>query len=77
MRLLVSWGQLLGTYSGGLFLVPVIDLFAGPGGLGEGFSSLIDREGKPVFQIVLSIECDQTAHQTLRMQILRIKVLKS
>lgn len=68
MRLLVSWGQLLGTYSGGLFLVPVIDLFAGPGGLGEGFSSLIDREGKPVFQIVLSIECDQTAHQTLRMR---------
>lgn len=49
-------------------MVPVIDLFAGPGGLGEGFSSLVDQEGNPVFQIVLSIERDRIAHQTLRMR---------
>jgi DNA (cytosine-5)-methyltransferase 1 len=44
--------------------VPVIDLFAGPGGLGEGFSS-IKSNGRNVFQLKLSVEKDQSAHQTL------------
>lgn len=45
--------------------IPVIDLFAGPGGLGEGFSSVFNDDGKPVFDIKLSIEKDEFAHKTL------------
>lgn len=48
-------------------LIPVIDLFAGPGGLGEGFSSL-KKHGKNVFQLKLSVEKDQSAHQTLMLR---------
>jgi DNA (cytosine-5)-methyltransferase 1 len=47
--------------------IPVIDLFAGPGGLGEGFSSL-HRDGKRIFKIKLSIEKDPVAHQTLELR---------
>ena len=49
-------------------MIPVIDLFAGPGGLGEGFSSLIDENGHPVFQTIMSVEKDPQAHQTLRLR---------
>lgn len=49
-------------------LVPVIDVFAGPGGLSEGFSALGRREGKPFFQIALSIEKDIFAFQTLLLR---------
>ena len=48
--------------------IPVIDLFAGPGGLGEGFSALRSPEGTPFFQIVLSIEKEYHAHQTLTLR---------
>ena len=48
--------------------IPVIDLFAGPGGLGEGFSSLHDEEGERIFKIKLSIEMDALAHQTLELR---------
>jgi DNA (cytosine-5)-methyltransferase 1 len=48
--------------------IPVIDLFAGPGGLGEGFSSLCDEYGNHCFKIVLSIEKEQNAHQTLELR---------
>lgn len=47
--------------------IPVIDLFAGPGGLGEGFSAL-QTGGKPAFKIKLSIEKDPLAHQTLQLR---------
>lgn len=48
-------------------MIPVIDLFAGPGGLGEGFSAL--RVGqKRVFKIALSIEKDKVARETLRLR---------
>ena len=46
-------------------LIPIIDLFAGPGGLGEGFMSLKYDDGKSVFDIKLSIEKDKNAHKTL------------
>jgi len=48
--------------------IPVIDLFAGPGGLGEGFSALGRPEGTPRFKIKLSIENDPIAHQTLELR---------
>ena len=44
--------------------IPVVDLFAGPGGLGEGFSSV---KGDP-FRIIVSAEMDPAAHQTLRLR---------
>lgn len=47
--------------------IPIIDLFAGPGGLGEGFSSLFQKD-KIVFDIKLSIEKDQHAHKTLTLR---------
>lgn len=45
-------------------LIPIVDLFAGPGGLGEGFSSVA---GDP-FRIILSAEMEASAHQTLRLR---------
>ena len=47
--------------------IPVIDLFAGPGGLGEGHASFEDSGKKP-FKIVLSIEKDPTAFETLKLR---------
>ncbi len=44
--------------------VPVIDLFAGPGGLGEGFS----RAERSSFEIAVSIEKEAMAHETLRLR---------
>ena len=49
-------------------MIPIVDLFAGPGGLGEGFSSLRDDEGNQAFKIVLSIEKDPIAHKTLKLR---------
>lgn len=49
-------------------MISVIDLFAGPGGLGEGFSSLRDENGQPVFRIRLSVEKDYSAHKTLELR---------
>lgn len=48
--------------------IPIIDLFAGPGGLGEGFSSVKDEQGNPFFRIGLSIEKDPVAHRTLTLR---------
>ncbi len=50
--------------------VPVIDLFAGPGGLGEGFSSLTDENGDRCFDLRISIEKDAIAHKTLSLRAL-------
>lgn len=43
----------------------VIDLFAGPGGLGEGFSSCTQYDGRKAFKIGVSVEKDPAAHKTL------------
>lgn len=44
--------------------IPVVDLFAGPGGLGEGLSSV----SNDAFRIIVSAEKDQHAHATLRLR---------
>lgn len=46
----------------------VIDVFAGPGGLGEGFAAFDNRTGKGPFKLALSIEKDPTAHSTLLLR---------
>ncbi len=46
---------------------PIIDLFAGPGGLGEGFSSLASKR-KFSFKSLVSIERDTHAHKTLLLR---------
>lgn len=48
--------------------IPIIDLFAGPGGLGEGFSSVVDNNNNRQFDIALSIERDDFAHKTLTLR---------
>ncbi len=48
--------------------IPVIDLFAGPGGLGEGFSALYDENDNQIFRVALSIEKEKFAHQTLELR---------
>lgn len=50
--------------------IPVIDLFAGPGGLGEGFSSIVDGNGERRFALRVSIEKDSVAHRTLSLRAL-------
>jgi len=47
--------------------IPVIDLFAGPGGLAEGFSTFRAEDGSG-FRISLSVEKDQYAHSTLELR---------
>ncbi|MCF6248583.1 MAG: DNA cytosine methyltransferase [Desulfobacula sp.] len=49
-------------------MIPIIDIFAGPGGLGEGFSSYTDKNGEQVFNIALSVEKDIHAHSTLELR---------
>lgn len=46
----------------------VVDLFAGPGGLAEGFSALRDASGSPVFDVALSVEREPSAFATLRLR---------
>src|SRR5260221_3623583 len=45
--------------------IPIVDLFAGPGGLGEGFSAL---DSESAFKILVSAEMEESAHQTLRLR---------
>jgi DNA (cytosine-5)-methyltransferase 1 len=49
-------------------MIKVVDLFAGPGGLGEGFMAVRDRNGLPVFDIKLSIEMNPIAFETLKLR---------
>ena len=48
--------------------IPVIDLFAGPGGLNEGFSSIGEDRGSPVFRTVGSFEMEKNAVSTLTLR---------
>ena len=53
--------RFLPTYS-------VVDIFAGPGGLAEGFSSVPAGNGERAFRIALSIEKEKAAHSTLQLR---------
>jgi DNA (cytosine-5)-methyltransferase 1 len=46
----------------------IVDLFAGPGGLAEGFSSIRNRDGSRPFRITLSVEKEESAFETLRLR---------
>lgn len=46
----------------------VVDIFAGPGGLAEGFSSVPTGDDGRAFHISLSIEKEPSAHSTLRLR---------
>ena len=46
----------------------VIDLFAGPGGLAEGFCACRDDNGERRFRIALSVEKEASAHRTLQLR---------
>ncbi|HCC79711.1 MAG: hypothetical protein A2X25_09055 [Chloroflexi bacterium GWB2_49_20] len=48
--------------------IPIIDIFAGPGGLGEGFASLRTDKGDSYYKVKLSIEKDEIAHRTLELR---------
>jgi DNA (cytosine-5)-methyltransferase 1 len=48
--------------------IPIIDVFAGPGGLGEGFSAFVPSGRSAGFNIALSIEMEYWAHQTLLLR---------
>lgn len=48
--------------------IPVIDLFAGPGGLGEGFTACRANARQVPFKIALSIEKEPAAHSTLELR---------
>ena len=49
-------------------IVPVVDLFSGPGGLAEGFAGFRSRGDRRRFSIALSVEKDRDAHRTLRLR---------
>jgi DNA (cytosine-5)-methyltransferase 1 len=48
--------------------IPVIDLFAGPGGLNEGFSSVQNPDGTPFFETIGSFEMESNAVRTLTLR---------
>lgn len=56
--------------------LPVIDIFAGPGGLGEGFASYCDARGGNPFRLAISIEMDRWAHSTLTFRAFQRALLR-
>jgi len=48
-------------------MIPVVDIFAGPGGLSEGFNSLYENGRKP-FQVRLSVESQDDPFRTIRLR---------
>lgn len=47
---------------------PIVDVFAGPGGLGEGFASLVNGKSEVRFENSVSIESDSFSYKTLRLR---------
>lgn len=50
--------------------IRIIDLFAGPGGLGEGFSAFRDKRNTSPFHLEMSVEKEASAHRTLELRAL-------
>lgn len=48
--------------------IPLIDIFAGPGGLGEGFCRVHSDSARKAFQVKLSIERHPIARETLKLR---------
>ena len=48
-------------------LVPIVDVFAGSGGLGEGYARF-SAQGNRKFRLALSVEKDPLACRTLRLR---------
>ena len=48
--------------------IPIVDIFAGPGGLGEGFSALGHETSRPFFETAIAAEMDKYAHKTLTLR---------
>lgn len=48
--------------------IKIIDVFSGPGGLSEGFTSFKDDNDTHPFKIAVSIEKDASAHRTLKLR---------
>jgi DNA (cytosine-5)-methyltransferase 1 len=57
--------------------INVIDLFAGPGGLGEGFFSYTPSGCASPFEAICSVEMDQHAHSTLTLRSFYRKITQS
>ena len=56
--------------------IPIVDLFAGPGGLNEGFARYVSNQASPrSFSSVLSVEKDSRAHLTLQLRAMRREIL--
>lgn len=49
-------------------IIPIVDLFSGPGGLAEGFAAFRSPKGRRRFSIALSVEKDRDAHRTLLLR---------
>ncbi len=47
---------------------PVVDIFAGPGGLGEGFSSVLGENDHLRFRNIISIEHDKFSYKALHLR---------
>jgi hypothetical protein len=50
----------------------IVDLFAGPGGLAEGFSSIRNKDGSQPFRIALSVEKETSAFETLGFEVFSV-----
>ncbi len=48
--------------------IGIVDLFSGPGGLAEGFSSYHSEDGHSPYRIMISIEKEISAHATMRLR---------
>lgn len=57
-------------------MIPVVDIFAGPGGLNEGFAQ-VRRSGGPVFEVAASFEMERHAVETLTIRSAIRRVLDS